>query len=422
MLDHPGTRSFLVVAHSARLLAQSARRGGHAVCTLDLFHDADTSRFARLSEQVGARAGDEPGFDRDDLLLRAARLCPPSRCLGLVYGAGFEDDPSSLQLLARGRALFGNEPELVARLKDPVQFFALLDRLGIAHPETRLAPPPSAHRPAWLAKRRGASGGGHVADAARVDCEHVAADTYFQRREAGRSISLLFLADGRRALPVGISRQLIQGGVQRYRYAGAVGPIDLAPAIRRTLCDAADALVAHTGLVGCNSMDALLHGSRLSVLEINPRPSATADLYDADWPLGLFDAHLRACRGRLPDEAPRARAARAHAIVHAGARLALEPGLALPPYCSDIPRAGICIEAGAPLCTVHAEGCDAQRALRKLRRRRHRLERELSKQFDPEETADGAEHVAPECESWRRTPGQGIAGTARRVAPGCSPS
>src|SRR5258708_19767078 len=88
--------SFLVVAHSARLLAQSAMRGGHPVRVLDLFDDSDTGRFAQANEAVNARAGEAPGFDREDLLRRAARLCPPAHCLGLVYGAGFEDDPVTL--------------------------------------------------------------------------------------------------------------------------------------------------------------------------------------------------------------------------------------------------------------------------------------------------------------------------------------
>jgi hypothetical protein len=133
--------SFLVVAHSARLLAQSAARGGHPVRVLDLFNDTDTGRFAQCAEAVNARAGEAPGFDREDLLRRAARLCPPAHCLGLVYGAGFEDDTMTLGLLARGRDLLGNRPELIARLKDPVTFFALLDRLAIAHPETVLSTP-----------------------------------------------------------------------------------------------------------------------------------------------------------------------------------------------------------------------------------------------------------------------------------------
>jgi uncharacterized protein len=189
-LPHDLPPCFLVVAHSARLLAQSAARAGHPVCALDLFNDVDTSRFAAANEAVRSRAGEGAGFDRQDLLLRAARLCPPARCLGVVYGAGFEDDTETLKRLADGRQLFGNPPDLVARLKDPTEFFSLLDRLGIAHPPTRLVRPDALR--GWLYKRCGATGGSHVVDARVADADPASSAGYFQRRARGRNLSLLF--------------------------------------------------------------------------------------------------------------------------------------------------------------------------------------------------------------------------------------
>jgi predicted ATP-grasp superfamily ATP-dependent carboligase len=405
-------RRFLIVAHSARLLAQSAARARLPVCTLDLFNDADTARFALSSEAVYPRAGESQGFDRFDLLRRAVRLCPPSLCQGLVYGAGFEDDVETLGLLARGRELIGNSPELIARLKDPARFFDLLDRLAIAHPQTVLCRP----RPGrgWLYKRRGATGGSHVVDAELADLDRVAEAGYFQRRAPGLSLSMLFLADGRRAEVIGISRQLTRGvGGRRYTYGGAVGPIDLPAAAFRTLNDALQALVAQTGLVGCNSLDFLLEDDRPAVLEVNPRPSATMDLYDRDWPDGLFDAHVRACRGSLPraTRSRRDRPARAHAIVYAGARLRIAPGTAFAAWCSDIPRPGSDVEVDAPVCTVHAEGVDPQAALRQLGRRRRQAERTLTGQHDSQETENECNDKAPERESHRSPPGGIAAGT-----------
>jgi len=362
---------FLVVAHSARMLAQSAARAGHPVCALDLFNDADTTRFALASESVDSRTGEGAGFDPRDLLQRAERLCPTQQCLGLVYGAGFEDDTETLKRLAVGRELFGNPPELVARLKDPTQFFGLLDRLSIPHPPTRLARPDPPR--GWLYKRCGATGGSHVVDARAAQADPSTAIGYFQRRARGRNLSLLFLADGRRAQLIGISRQLTRGAGERpYTYAGAVGPIDLASPVSRALRDALQALVAHTGLVGCNSIDFLLDGDRPALLEINPRPSATMDLYDDDWPDGLFNAHLQACRGQLPGRVVRRRTApvRAHGIVYASARLRIAPEVRFPAWCSDIPRPGSEVAIDAPICTVHADGADPSAALRQLGRRR----------------------------------------------------
>src|SRR5438876_763187 len=61
------------------------------------------------------------------------------------------------------------------------------------------------------------------------------------------------------------------------------------------------------------------------------------DLYDADWPDGLFDAHLNACRGRLPrgSRASPARPVRAHGSVDAGIRApgGLEAGRRIAEIC-----------------------------------------------------------------------------------------
>jgi uncharacterized protein len=405
---------FLVVAHSARLLAQSAARAGYPVCALDLFNDADTGRFAVASEAVRSRPGETPGFDPEDLLWRAARLCPPSRCLGFVYGTGFEDDVETLKRLAVGRDLLGNPPELVARLKDPTHFFGLLDRLSIPHPPTQV-PRPDAPR-GWLYKRRGASGGAHVVDASAAGGEAAAGDGYFQRRAAGQNLSVLFLADGRRAEVVGISRQLTRRvGERRYTYAGAVGPIDLPASVSRGLLDALQAVVAHTGLVGCNSIDFLLTGSRPAVLEINPRPSATMDLYDDDLPKGLFDAHLQACRGRLPGSPLRGRTTlvRGHAIIYAGARLRIVPDAAFPGWCSDTPHPGATVAVDSPVCTVHASGSDVSAVMRQLGGRRRQTELRLARRLDSEETDNEGNNSAPERKPHRSALGRLDAGAPR---------
>jgi uncharacterized protein len=357
----------LVVAHSGRMLAASAARGGQRIVVLDQFGDRDTHALAGAAHVVRSRDGAGTGFDPADLLATAAAHAPPHDCAGLVYGAGFEDDPDTLRALARGRTLYGNPPDVVARLKAPLMLAALLDRLGIRHPPTRLDPP--ADRAGWLVKRAGASGGGHVA---RADAVVVPMPgTYYQRRVEGRSLSVLFLADGSRALVLGVSEQWVRGdGARPYAFAGAAGPIALAQARMDRLRGALDRLVAATGLRGCNSADLVVDDAQCAMIEINPRPSATLDLYDADWPDGLFALHLRACRGRLP-AAPSAapRRARALAVVYAARRIRVPAAFRFPDWCSDLPGGSgsggdALIDADQPVCTVHADGEDAGAARR----------------------------------------------------------
>ena len=113
----------------------------------------------------------------------------------------------------------------------------------------------------------------------------------------------MFLADGRHAAIVGYNEIRVQGGTgaARFRYTGAVTVSEppVAPAVE----DAVQALVPALGLVGLCGLDFMLdEDGRYSVLEVNPRPTGTFELYEdlgVEGP-GLFQMHLSACEGRLP--------------------------------------------------------------------------------------------------------------------------
>src|SRR5207249_12211457 len=142
-------------------------------------------------------------------------------------------------------------------VKEGLRFLPLLDRLGIRYPEPRFTPPPAPPAPprpappapaGWLVKHPGGAGGAHVRRAAR---RRVRADAYFQRFEEGRSLSALFLADGRRASVIGFNEQWT-ASVRRdlpFLYGGAVGGVALPAVVESELRAKLDALVAATGLV-----------------------------------------------------------------------------------------------------------------------------------------------------------------------------
>ena len=361
----PEQLPLLVVSASGRALARSAKRSGAPVVVLDLFNDLDVRELAVASRGVATRGG---RFDSRRLLAAAQLLCPPERCGGLVYGSGFEGRTGLLGKLAQGRRLFGNDPTTVARLKNPVQFFALLDALGCAHPETRLEPP--ADVSGWLVKRAGGAGGSHVI---RARPRHRArAGRYFQKFQSGRTLSVLFAANGRDARVIGINEQWTAGiaSCGPYSYGGAVGGIALEEHLQARIAALLDSLVRATGLIGLNGLDFILDAEGgISVLEVNPRPTATIDLYDAGVAGGLLALHVRACRGELPAVAATGQP-RAHAIVYASEEFRVPDRMQWPQWCTDIPVGGSEIPAGAPICSVHAEAAisDLARDLVAIRR------------------------------------------------------
>ena len=352
----PENMPLLLVSASGRALAQSAARAGMPAVVLDLFNDLDARALAVASRSV---AGPDGKFDSRQLVAAAQELCPPENCAGLVYGSGLEGRTRLLERLSNGRTLFGNRPDTVAALKDPARVFPLLDSLGIAHPEVRLDPPEDVV--GWLLKRTGGAGGSHVR---RAGLRHRArARRYFQRFQPGRTLSVLFAADGRRARVIGFNEQWT-AGVQHcapYCYGGAVSRPLLTRQTQRRIAGLLDDLVQASGLVGLNGLDFILSGETPVVLEINPRPTATIDLYDADIEGGVLALHLRACRGELP-EVPAASVARAHAIVYAAVALRVPVDVEWPEWCTDLPEGGGVIPMGAPVCSVHAHAATSAKA------------------------------------------------------------
>jgi len=156
---------------------------------------------------------------------------------------------------------------------------------------------------------------------------------------------------------IGFNEQWTAGIAQcaPFCYGGAVSGIALPAALQARIATLLGRLTRATGLVGLNGLDFILDaGGEPYVLEMNPRPTATIDLYEAEFAQGLLALHLRACRGELP-EIRQAQRSRAHAIVYAAQALRVPARMRWPQWCTDIPEGGSLVPAGAPVCSVHAE-------------------------------------------------------------------
>jgi predicted ATP-grasp superfamily ATP-dependent carboligase len=354
--------AILIAATSARALAASARRAGYAPLVVDFFADDDTQERAEAC--VRLPGGPARGFAADPLLAACEHLAERRSPAGFVYGAGFEDRPDVLDAIARRWRLFGNPAALVARLKDPVIFADYCRECAIPHPEILLeAPGARAH---WLARRRGGSGGGHI----RFACEAPAGDAqiYYQRRVAGRAVSALVLADDARGSVLGFSEQWAAPQEGRpFRFAGAARPAALAEDIAERLVSAVGEFCKKAPLVGLNSFDFLVGDAGLWLLEVNPRPGATLDIFEtASQPEpSLFALHVAACAGSSPG-LPSYSGACAMEIVYADCDIANTPALVWPAWARDRQAAGSFVGQDDPFCSVVAEGENLEGARRRL--------------------------------------------------------
>jgi predicted ATP-grasp superfamily ATP-dependent carboligase len=110
-----------------------------------------------------------------------------------------------------------------------------------------------------------------------------------------------------------------------------------------------------------NSADFMVDGDDLWILEINPRPGATLDIFEVDRG-SLFSLHLAACSGNLIMEAPPLDGAMASAIFYAEHDVVAPERCEWPSWSADRPNAGVAIRANEPLCTVHAGAATAAEA------------------------------------------------------------
>jgi uncharacterized protein len=345
----------LIVAASGRALAASARRGGLVPLVADFFGDQDTLALAH--RHCLLPDGLATGMRENAVLAALEALSQGTRPIGVVCGTGFEDRPQLLATIAARWRLIGNSPGTVARLKDPLAFAALCAAVGAPHPPASLQPP--ADPDGWLRKRRGGAGGGHIKAASSGEPVE---GTYFQRQVAGMPVSALVLADGRRAKMLGFSAQWSSATPhQPFRFGGAVAPVACATADR--LAEVVARVMMQVPLVGLNSFDFLLDGEAPWLLEINPRPGATLDLFEPE-DGSLFAAHVAACGGTLPSVPQAAGPAKAAAIVYADHDIASVPVLDWPRWTADRPHPGTCIKGGEPLCTVFSVAPSADEARR----------------------------------------------------------
>lgn len=351
----------------------AAKQAGYFITAIDAFADKQTVKLAETAIVVDY---DQYGFNADALLSAIGKL-DASQYLGFVYGSGLEAQPALLKKIADIIPLIGNTVTAVQAVKTASSFFATLDICNIAYPKTydKL---PLNFTGTYLNKFAGGCGGTHIQI---VNSEDEALDVnhYYQKKIDGRSVSLLFVANIHSIEVLGFNEQWLNPTpTMPFRYGGAVSRIDLSQTIQQQLINAAELLTGEFGLLGLNSLDAIVRDDIAYVLEINPRLSATFDLYSTDSYQAdddnIMDMHIQASLEGgsyqhviIKKSLQVAKQPKAHAVVYATSDIVVSATFEWPDWVVDNPYLGkqnkeIKILAGEPVCTVLAHADDASTA------------------------------------------------------------
>jgi len=212
-------------------------------------------------------------------------------------------------------------------------------------------------RGTWLAKKRGGAGGSHIRPSRLAK---VSTNIYFQERVEGRAVSALFVANGREARLLGFSEQwTAPRATSHWRYGGAVCPATISAALARRMAAAVMAVARSFPIKGVASADFILRDEAPLLLEINPRPGATLDIFDRG-STKLLRLHLQAVLdGKLPSHAVGVRGAMASAIVYAECGGRVPADIVWPAWVADRPRQSEWIDKNRPICTVLARAATA---------------------------------------------------------------
>ena len=368
--------NLLIVGFSTRGLAECAalsHSSGYSVTALDYFGDMDQGRWSKSYSL--RRDFQSSTFSAEALIGALDRLeATGIKYEAVAYTSGMENRPDVIRHIANNKRLLGNPAPVVEAVRDFKNVHRVLQSIGINYPRTlhswRSPPPPGD----WLCKPIDSGGGDRII---RALPDAPVPDRYMlQEFCQARPASVAFVANGRDARILGLSEQLCgleQFAAKPFLYCGNIVPLTFSPKDsgishgEQMLLKArkmVTMLTRQCGLMGVNGIDFLLtdEGDVL-FLEVNPRYSASMELYLKAYGLDVFRLHVEAFQGKLPnrhslpEENPGYKGpCWGKAIVYAPWDLLTEDTKTwFARGIRDIPYPNEEIPAGAPLCTVFAE-------------------------------------------------------------------
>ncbi len=359
----------LILALSARALAQAAQAYGCAAHVIDHFGDEDTLACAASWQRLALDGQGKLNCTKLHAAVRTLRARLPQA--PLLWGGGLESHPALLQALAHEGILLGSDLSGVARLLDLPELAMALRANGVPLPSTSRAFPRGQ---GWLCKEAGGAGGAHVRE---VNEEiPTGGGSYFQRRVEGHAHSVTLLATVAGVQVLGWNRLLRDDFMagRSFAWQGAITTSDLAPDVQECIEHAATRIANELGWRGLCGLDFMLppDGGTPQIIDLNPRPTATFPLHTkAEDALRL---HLEACRGVVPHSEPKlCSTLRGLRVLYAAHPLCIPNSLDWPNWISDRPPRGSHIRAGEPICTVQASGSSHAEVLTTLQSRVHEL-------------------------------------------------
>jgi uncharacterized protein len=357
------SHDLLILGASARAAAFSAILAGFQPRCADYFADRDLAELCPVDRI-------DPHHAAREFAELAESLAPSP----WFYTGGFENHPDCVERISRRHALWGVDAHALRAVRDPRKVADVLTRSGIPCPEVRSDPRHLPRDGTWL-KKPLASGGGRGIEAFTEENDGDFASHYFQERIDGPSFSALFIGQRSPAHApahlIGASRQLTGVPGSPFGYLGSIGPMSATEPLWSRLQVLGNALASAFGLAGWFGVDFILRDGIPWPVEVNPRYTASAEIFEMASCRSLLPEHLHACAATTPPgqisttaDTPAGRVI-AKWILYAPRQLVApeivpEQNKTHGPLSvrsvADVPWRGTCFNAGEPVMTLMTAG------------------------------------------------------------------
>jgi len=376
----------LAVGVSVRAMAESATKSGYPVVALDAFGDVDLRSFC---ESYSMARDFQAAYSAKGLLHASRAL----KFDALAYTANLENFPGVVRNFCRSAVVLGNSPEVLEQIRSWSTLSAALERAGFKTPAARYEgdPLPDQGSFRWLKKPLRSGGGRHVSFWSPG--QRVGRSFMLQEYIPGIACSASFVANGREAVLLGLTEQLIglpDYGGRRFWYCGNLLPLapelygspfqDILAQTQRM----ASLLTREFSLTGVNGIDFILAGDQVYPIEVNPRYGASMELIEQAYHLPVFDLHFRAVAlGELPQfdllnrKAPPERFFVKTILYAEKDAAAPDTNRWMARRIRDIPHSGERLMKGQPVCTLFAEGGSRQECLANLADLKESIKQEI---------------------------------------------
>jgi len=370
-------KNILVIGFSTRNIICSGNRAGYNMYAIDAFCDHDMLECARAAIKLDIGEGFHAGN------IKISDLCEMIDSFGIEFDAIIPASGFETINFPKNYPIRCNDQEIMKEVTDKSRFARLLSSLNLPHPQTySLSEIGNIKSPIMV--KPACSGGGilnrvlydpgdlhsYLDSLNRMHIQLTEKDLVFQDYLQGIPASVSVVSTEDRASAVAINEQLI--GIPwltglPFAYCGNITP--LYTPFSDQMKNIAENLILELGLVGSSGVDFLITENGPVIIEVNARFQGSLDTVELSTGLNLFEAHMQAFEGKLPDE-PLNREYAARAIIYGDRNIEVSAHLhekILENRSVDVPNTGDRVGPDEPLTSVLSTGNCREEVIREAR-------------------------------------------------------